>query len=108
MLMISRQVDEWVQIGDGVFVSPTDIDDKTVRVIARGRMIGGPDDGAAFESAHELTRGQSFPIGSLIVVTVLDLRPPLVRLGIDRPKHVPVRRKEAVDAERKAKENGGD
>jgi sRNA-binding carbon storage regulator CsrA len=106
MLVMSRQVDEWVQIGDGVFVSPTDLDDKTVRVIARGRMVGGPDDGAPFESAHELSQGQSFAIGSMIVVTALDLRPPVVRLGINRPKHVTVRRKEVVDAERKAKENG--
>jgi sRNA-binding carbon storage regulator CsrA len=103
MLVISRQVDEWVQIGDGIFVSPTDIDAKTVRVIAKGRMIGGPDDGATFESAHELSQGQSFPIGSLVVVTAVDLRPPVVRLGIDRPKHVSVRRKEVVDAERRAK-----
>ena len=41
MLAITRRVDQWVQIGQSISVSPTDIDEKTVRLIARGRVLGG-------------------------------------------------------------------
>ena len=88
MHVITRQVDQWVQIGRDVLVSPTDIDAASVRLVARGRVLGGADDGAPFESTHELSLGQSFHAGPGIVVTVLKLRPPHVDLGVSAPKHV--------------------
>jgi carbon storage regulator len=46
-----------------------------------------------------LTRrvGQSIFIGSDITVTVLAVKGPQVRLGINAPKHVPVHREEIFD-----------
>ncbi len=104
MIVISRKVDEWVQVGTDVFVGPTDIDDRIVRVLVRGRMIGGPSDGLPFEAAHEMSRGQSFPIGPMVVVTCVDIRPQQVRLGFDAPHHLPVRTKEHADALRRKRD----
>ena len=46
-----------------------------------------------------LTRrvGESLMIGREIVVTVLDVKAPRVRLGVNAPKHVPVHREEIYD-----------
>lgn len=46
-----------------------------------------------------LTRrvGESLMIGKDIMVTVLDVKGPQVRLGINAPKNVPVHREEIYD-----------
>ncbi|MDQ3441010.1 MAG: hypothetical protein M3478_11750 [Planctomycetota bacterium] len=107
MIVVSRKVDEWVQVGSDVLVSPTDIDQRIVRVIVRGRMIGGPDDGQAFEAVHEMSRGQTFAIGPFVHVTAMEVRPPIVQLGFDVPRHLPVHTKEHADALRKKKDKDG-
>jgi sRNA-binding carbon storage regulator CsrA len=84
MIVVLRKVDEWVQVGSDVLLSPTDIDARTVRVIVKGRMIGGPDDGQPFEAAHEMSRGQSISIGPLVHMAVMEIRPPVVQLGLRR------------------------
>jgi sRNA-binding carbon storage regulator CsrA len=92
MVSVTRSVDQLVLIGQDIFVGPTDIDDKTTRVIARGRMLGGPNDGGTFQTAHELSRGQSFSIGPCVIVTLLEIKDQQVRLGIPRaapPGRVP-------------------
>ena len=107
MIVVSRKVDEWVQVGSDVLVSPTDIDQRIVRVIVRGRMIGGPDDGQSFEAVHEMSRGQTFAIGPFVHVTAMEIRPPIVQLGFDAPRHLPVHTKEHADALRKKKDKDG-
>ena len=94
MTTITRKVDQWVLIGTDLQVSPTDIDPKSVRLLAKGRRIGGPEDGQPFHSAHELSKGQSLPLGPMVVVTVLDLPGDRVTLGILAPPHLPVLKKE--------------
>ena len=107
MIVVSRKVDEWVQVGSDVLLAPTDIDQRVVRVIVRGRMIGGPEDGQPFEAAHEMSRGQSFAIGPFVHVTAMDIRPPVVQLGFDVPRHLPVHTKEHADALRRKKDKHG-
>ncbi len=106
MTMVTRGVDQWVQIGRDIYVGPTDIDPKSVRVLARGRMLAGPNDGGTFQSVHELARGQSFAIGPCVVVTVMDIRGEKVHLGVHAPPHVEVRRKEAVQQKTKGNDVG--
>ena len=96
MVTVTRRVDQWVLIGQDIVVGPTDIDDRTSRVIARGRMLGGANDGGTFQSAHELARGQSFAIGPCIIVTMLEIKGDHVRLAVHAPRHLGVCRKEAV------------
>ena len=94
MLAITRKVDQWVQIGQSISVAPTDIDDKCVRLIARGRVIGGAEDGAAFEKTAEMAVGGEMRLGEHVVVSVLAIHEGEVRLGVQSPKHVRVGRKE--------------
>jgi sRNA-binding carbon storage regulator CsrA len=95
MTIITRQPDQQILIGRALTISPTDIDKKTVRLLIQGTHLGGPRDGERFSSTHELSKGQSLPLGPLVTVTVLDLLPNTVRLGILSPPHLPVRRAEA-------------
>ena len=97
MLAITRRVDQWVQIGQSIAIAPTDIDQKSVRLIARGRVIGGPEDGAAFEKTAEVAVGGEMRLGEHVVVSVLAITGDEVRLGVQSPKHVRVDRKERAD-----------
>jgi len=106
MILITRSIDQAVLIGTNftpgnhIVISPTDIDEKTVRLVAQGRVIGGPSDGALFKSAHELSPGQSISVGPLVRITVVDLLGEAVRLGIDCPQHIGVVRKEELSQTR--------
>jgi carbon storage regulator CsrA len=101
MLIISREVDQWIQIGDGMFVAPTDIDETGVRLIARGRMIGGEEDGATFTKAADLAVGGELRLGPTIIVTVAGVNGNKVRLAVQAPLHIGVHRKEFVDQVRR-------
>jgi len=102
MVSVTRGVDQLVLIGKDMFVGPTDIDEKMVRVVARGRMMGGANDGGTFQSVHELSRGQSFAIGPCIVVSLIEIRGQSARFGVRAPRHLGVCKKESVQ---KAKGN---
>jgi sRNA-binding carbon storage regulator CsrA len=54
-----------------------------------------------------MSRGQTFEIGPFIHVTLVEIRVPVVRLGFDVPRHLPVHTKEHADALRKKKEKDG-
>ena len=97
MMSFSRQVDQWIMIGSDIRVAPTDIDPAGVRLIARGRLLGGPQDGATFDTAFELIVGQSCHLGPHVCVNVIEVKGECVRLGILAPANVPVFRKEEVD-----------
>src|ERR1700712_4378322 len=85
MTRLTRQVDQYIAIGREIVVGPTDIDERTVRVIARGKMFGGPNDGGTFDSVHELSKGQSFSIGDAIVVTLLEIAGKSAKFGVLPP-----------------------
>src|SRR4051812_22824905 len=102
MVTVLRGVDQQVLIGEEIFVGPTDIDEKTVRVVARGRMMGGPNDGGTFQSVHELSRGQSFSIGPCIVVSLVEIKGQAARFSVRAPRHLGVCKKESIQ---KAKGN---
>lgn len=95
-LTLTQQVDEWVVIGESMLVAPTDIDAAGVRLVARGVMIGGPDDGARFLRTVELAIGSSFELGPMVTVTLVDVRGEKARLAFILPAHVSVHRKEIL------------
>lgn len=96
MVIVSRQIDQELMIGHDIYVGPTDIDTHGARILVHGRMLGGPDDGAPFESVHELSVGQSFFIGPHVNVALVGVNPAemTASLGILRPKSMVVIRKE--------------
>jgi sRNA-binding carbon storage regulator CsrA len=91
MVVFSRKVDQWIQIGRTMFVGPTDIDKTGVRLLAKGRMIGGAEDGATFERVAELSKGGELRLGPHVVVTVIEVLGDAVRLGVNLPASLPVR-----------------
>jgi sRNA-binding carbon storage regulator CsrA len=90
MIKMVCKVDQPVHIGEGITVTPTDIDEKSVRLIAKGRTLGGADDGAAFEKVLELSRNQSTNLGPMIAVAVLEVLGDKVRLGVSAPANLTV------------------
>jgi carbon storage regulator CsrA len=106
MLVTSRRIDQTLLIGSDIQVTPTDIDPDLVRIIVRGTMLGGPNDGGCFQGVHELSRGQSFWIGSMIQVAVVEIRSDEVRLGVNAPNRLSVQRQEEVDELRRRQRHG--
>lgn len=107
MTILSRQVDEWIVIGEKLTLSPTDIDASGVRIVVRGHLIGGAEDGLAVDRAHELAIGSSIRLGELVTVTLMkighgdDAKPaptapaaPRAVFGIQAPPNLTIHRKE--------------
>jgi len=84
------KIDHWLSIGRDIRISPTDIDTKGVRLLAHGRILGGPDDGAPFESVHEMTLGSSVHLGPHVAVTLVQIKGQAVRLDVFVPANVSV------------------
>jgi sRNA-binding carbon storage regulator CsrA len=102
MVKLLRKVDQWLLIGRGIELSPTDIDSTGVRLIARGRTLGGPDDGTPFDRSLELSVGHSTHFGPHVVVTLLEVRKDAVKFGVLAPANVPVlTREQAKQHERR-------
>lgn len=53
-------------------------------------------------------RSESIKIGDDVEVVIVDIRGGKVRIGIEAPKHVPVRRREVYDAIQREKEGTSD
>lgn len=100
MTVFAREVDQYILIGEDIRVSPTDIDAQGVRLVARGRVLGGPEDGATFDVAHELPIGQSWHLGPHVVVTLIEVRGETAKLGVLAPNHIAVQTKDHVDHQR--------
>ena len=94
MVKLTRKVDQWLLVGRGIELAPTDIDAHGIRLLARGRTLGGPDDGSLFERAVELAVGQSAHFGPHVAVTLLEVRGESAKLGVLAPSNVPVLAKE--------------
>ena len=99
MILLNRQLDRVMMIGRDVRVRATDVDRAGARVIAEGRIIGGPDDGERFHTVHELRQGQSFVVGPNVTVTLMEVYPDEqeVRFGVLCPQHIPVMRQEVFE-----------
>jgi len=67
------QVDELVQIGESLVVSATDIDKTGVRLLVRGRIVGGPSDGETVNTTYELGVGKSISISPSIAVALQEI-----------------------------------
>lgn len=100
MIILNRQVDEAIVIGEKLRVSPTDIDAGGVRILVRGELVGGPEDGLAVDRSYELAIGSSLRLGTLVNITLLKLwtdAPPRAQFGIQVPRNLQVQRKEVAE-----------
>ena len=78
-------VDQVLHIGSVIRLEITDVDDDSVRFIAEGTYQGGPDDGGAFRTTHEVAVGKSVSFGPLITVIVLGVKSGVARFMINAP-----------------------
>lgn len=94
MQTIRVKPDQWTAIGDGLTFAVTDIDAGGVRVLLRGQIIGGPEDGATIDRPAEIAVGSELRIG-IITVALIDTKPsPLdssAKLGVLGPQHLAIR-----------------
>ena len=100
MVHLLRQVDEGLVIGDDTLVIVTDIDGSGVRLLAKGTLRGGPEDGARIERAFELGCGRSLQLGTLVTITLIDTRANGARLSVSAPPGISILRKEEFDSPR--------
>jgi carbon storage regulator CsrA len=101
MLVVQRNVNEWMQLGDDVLVGPTEIGAERVRLVVRGHVFGPSEDGTMVMHSTELGIGESVSVAPGAWVTVMALFPQKVRLGFDVPETMSVHRKEVYDAIRR-------
>jgi sRNA-binding carbon storage regulator CsrA len=91
MNRVVLKVDQSLTIGRDIRISPTDIDSKGIRLLAEGRVLGGPNDGALFEDVHEMKIGASVHLSPHVVVTLVEVRGRIARLDVFAPANVAVR-----------------
>ncbi len=100
MIILNRQIDEPIVIGEKLRVSPTDVDTGGVRIHVCGEFVGGADDGLAVDRAYELAVGSSLRLGTLVNLTLMKVMldaPKRAQFGIQVPPNMVVQRKEIVD-----------
>jgi sRNA-binding carbon storage regulator CsrA len=91
MIVISREVGKAVRLGDDVEVQVSAIDQRTVELaVTRNEVMGR----LTTETRHRLARDEQIDLGEGCTCTLVDLRPPIARLGIVAPKTMSIRRKE--------------
>jgi sRNA-binding carbon storage regulator CsrA len=88
MTRIQIKVDHWLSIGRDIRLTATDVDDRGVRLIARGRVLGGHSDGQPFDSIHEMAVGNSINLGPHVAVTLVSVRGETATLGIFAPPNL--------------------
>ncbi len=98
MLVLVRQVDEWIMIGDDVLVGPSVVDSHRIRLTVNGRVSGGARDGAPFTKTVDLSTDDDLELAPNVSVKVVQILPPKVRIGVIAPKTMSIHRKEVYDA----------
>lgn len=86
--------DQWIAIGQGLAFAITDIDPEGVRVLLRGQIIGGPDDGERVDRAMEIAVGSEARVG-IVTLTLIDTKETktggTAKLGVFCPPHMAIR-----------------
>ncbi len=100
MIVVSRKPDETLLIGTKLSATVTDVDAGGARIIVRGELIGGAQDGASVDQPFELGIDGEISLGSMVRLTLVRIATNEQRayLGVIVPKHIGVHRKEVFEA----------
>ena len=108
MLVLSRQREEKIMIGDDVEITVLDVYEYDVRLCVTApislRVCQEESQDLVSENNFEIThiiyrkRDEMIMIGDDIEIRIVDIRGDKVRLGITAPNMIPVHRKEVWDA----------
>lgn len=96
MIVVSRKPDETLLIGTKLSATVTDVDAGGVRILVRGELIGGAQDGASVDQPFELGIQSEISLGTMVTLTLVRVATNEQRayLGVIVPKHIGVERKE--------------
>jgi hypothetical protein len=67
------EVDQVLHIGEKLTASPTDIDASGVRLLVRGELLGGAEDGERINEARELGRNSVVTLGALVSLSLVGI-----------------------------------
>jgi len=84
------KVDQVLHIGEKLTASPTDIDPTGVRLLVRGELLGGPDDGVWVNEAKELAPNSVLTLGALISLSLVGAEEAKAMLHLIAPTHIKV------------------
>ena len=103
MLVLSREINQSLMIGDDLELTVIKIRGTRANLHITRRLIGGRLSEDLF--SNWLEKDRPLDLGNGIVCAVIDVRdnPTKVRLGIQAPKELSVHRKEVYDAIRRQK-----
>ncbi|MDB5328482.1 MAG: hypothetical protein JWM57_4051 [Phycisphaerales bacterium] len=99
MQTLRIQPDQWTAVGDSLRFAITDIDPAGIRVVLRGQIIGGPEDGGPIHKACEIGVGSEAKIG-LVTIALIDTKPAkrdsdphlsTAKVGVYCPPHLAIR-----------------
>lgn len=93
MHTVKSRPDQWTAIGEALAFAPTDIDSGGVRIMVRGEVVGGPEDGGRIDRAFEIATGRSVAIG-LVTIGVISVTIRTAKFGVIVPPHIAVVTKE--------------
>lgn len=84
------KVDQVLHIGEKLTASPTDIDPAGVRLLVRGELLGGPDDGQRVNEAKELGINSVLTLGALISLSLVGADDKKAMFHLIAPSHVKI------------------
>jgi carbon storage regulator len=100
MLVLTRQEDESIVIGDGIELMVGHVGGGTAELqIDAPSGVSVTKDGEPYNrSGEDLYRDEVVDVGKDVTVIVVDIRGDRVRLGIEAPGEIPVHRREVFEA----------
>ncbi|MBC7782302.1 MAG: carbon storage regulator [Burkholderiales bacterium] len=87
-LFIAAAADQTIRIGKKLSLQVTDVDAGGVRVLARGELLGGAEDGKIINEAREIGPGSNLALGTQITITLVRVAGTLAHLSVVRPGHL--------------------
>jgi sRNA-binding carbon storage regulator CsrA len=83
--------DQTLHIGDKLTAALTDIDTDGVRLMIRGELLGGPDDGAWVYEPRELALHNTMSLGTLVTLMLVSTNTQQAMLHVIAPPGMSVR-----------------
>ncbi len=89
-IFITAAENQFIRIGQHLSIEVTDVDASGIRVVIKGELVGGPEDGRIVNEAREVAINSDLAIGTLITITLMRVAGTLSHLSVVRPPHMKI------------------